>query len=271
MTTREEIHKSVSKKEKHNILLEKLKKILPKDAADKVMKTITEEMDIPPKVALIGKSGVGKTTTINNLFNVDWHTSDAVTGTTEAQEEIFPIADDSKLIIVDMPGLGDSIKNDQKFIEIYKRTLPEADVALYLIQADDDAIGEDVRIIKEIIQNCGEGIKKKLAIGINKVDLLGNGEGLKWDELVNLPSDGQKILIDEKCAEIMEQLSNSLGIKMETIACYSAKKRYRLYDLLNVMIMQSGIKGWKISINPKDWTELCDPRVRELLQKAKEN
>ena len=135
----------------------------------------------------------------------------------------------------------------------------------------NDAIGEDVRIIKEIIQNCGEGIKKKLAIGINKVDLLGNGEGLKWDELVNLPSDGQKILIDEKCAEIMEQLSNSLGIKMETIAYYSAKKRYRLYDLLNVMIMQSGIKGWKISINPKDWTELCDPRVRELLQKAKEN
>lgn len=104
-----------------------------------------------------------------------------------------------------------------------------------------------------------------------KVDLLGNGEGFKWDELVNLPSDGQKILIDEKCAETMEQLSKSLGIKMETIACYSAKKRYRLYDLLHVMIMQSGIKGWKISINPKDWTEYCDLRVRELLQKAKEN
>ena len=93
--------------------------------------------------------------------------------------------------------------DDPSLMEIYKEKLPYVDVVLYIIQADDGAIKEDERIIKDIISNCGKNIKKKFAIGINKVDLLGNGKNMEWREDLNLPSEEQEELIEKKGKEII--------------------------------------------------------------------
>lgn len=252
------------KEEKIKLLFNKVKSVLPQNIIEEFEEKFKNDNEIPPKVALIGKSGVGKTTTINNLFGVDWHTSEVVTGTKVAQEEVLQLSDGSKITIIDMPGLGDSIKNDEIFMEIYKEKLPYVDVVLYIIQADDGAIKEDERIIKDIISNCGKNIKKKFAIGINKVDLLGNGKNMEWREDLNLPSEEQEELIEKKGKEIILSLSKYTGIKKEAIAYYSAQRRYNLFDLLNVVIMQSGKMGWKFSVIPKDWKELCTSEIQDL-------
>jgi len=248
-------------------LIEKLKRSLPKELADKLGEAISQEIAIPPKVAIIGKSGVGKTSTINNLFNVEWHTSETITGTTAVQKETFKLKGEGKLTVLDMPGLGDSIKNDKKFIEIYKEILPDVDVILYIIQADDRGLGEDERIIKDILK-CDKELDKKFIIGINKVDLLGENEGLEWDDRINLPSVKQEKLIEEKCNDTIKRLSKLTRIEKEAIVYFSAIKRYNLYLLLYAIITHSGHTGWKFSINPKDWTELIDPKLKQLMEES---
>lgn len=244
-------------------LVDKLKANLPKDMADKLSKAISDEMAIPPKVAIIGKSGVGKTTTINSLFNVEWHTSEIFTGTMDAQMETFQLKGEGKLTVVDMPGLGDSIARDIEFQKIYQDILPDVDVILYIIQADDRGLGEDERIIRDVVLKCGKNLDKKLVVGINKVDLLGENEGLEWDDRINLPSERQEKLIVSKCGDIVKHLVSATGIKKESIVYFSAVKYYHLYDLLFAVVSQSGQKGWKFSINPKDWMDLMDPKVRK--------
>lgn len=245
-----------------NILAE-----FPKNKADELRKTIEKEMSIPPKVAVIGKSGVGKTTTINSLFDVEWHTSESITGTTIAQKETFQLKGGGKLTVIDMPGLGDSIANDEKFMEIYREILPDVDVIFYIIQADDRGLGEDERIIKEILK-CGKELEKKLVIGINKVDLLGENEGLEWDSLSNLPSEEQERLIQQKCKDISEHFLKISKIKQDCVAYFSAITRYNLYQVLYAIIMHSGNMGWKFSVCPKDWKELADPRIRKLAEES---
>lgn len=243
-------------------LVDRLRANLPKDMADKLSQAIADEMAIPPKIAIIGKSGVGKTTTINSLFNVEWHTSETITGTTDAQMETFRLKGEGKLSVVDMPGLGDSIARDLEFQKIYQEILPEVDVILYIIQADDRGLGEDERIIRDVVLRCGKGLEKRLIVGINKVDLLGENEGLEWDELANLPSEAQEKLIETKCRDIAAHLSGSTGVKKDAIVYFSAVKRYHLYHVLYAVVMHSGLAGWKFSIDPKDWTELMDPELK---------
>lgn len=248
---------------------------LPKNISDKLNKAIEDEVAVPPKIAVIGKAGVGKTTTINSLFNVEWHTSETITGTTKVQMETFDFEGNSKLTIIDMPGLGDSKANDKEFIEIYKKMLPSVDVIFYIIQADDRGLGEDERIIKEVISKCGNNICKNFVIGINKVDLLGKNIDLKWNNFSNLPSEEQENYIKKKCEETIKRLSKATDVKEKAITYFSATKCYNLYSVLNTIITQSGLTGWKIPINPKDWLNLAHPdfiqTVNEEDKKIKEN
>lgn len=241
---------------------------LPKDQADKLCKIIEDEMSVPPKLAVIGKSGVGKTETIKNLFDVEWHTSEVFTGTKDVQKETFQLKGGWKLTAIDMPGLGDSIAKDERVLEIYKEILPDVDVIFYIMQADDRGLGDDEKIIEEILK-CGKDLDKKLVIGLNKVDLLGENEGLEWDDLSNLPSEEQESLIERKCADISKRFLKDIGIKKDAVTYFSANKRYNLYHVLYAIIIHSGNSGWKFSICPKDWKELANPRIRRLAEEKK--
>ena len=53
-------------------------KLKPKEFEEFRTKVQTELLDRAPVVAIIGKAGVGKTTTINNLFDVDDYVAEAL-------------------------------------------------------------------------------------------------------------------------------------------------------------------------------------------------
>ena len=58
----------------------------------KLTNAIDEEIHKKPfRVAIIGQSGVGKTTTLNAVFGLKDYVSDIAEGTTKIEEKIFPI------------------------------------------------------------------------------------------------------------------------------------------------------------------------------------
>ncbi len=246
-----------------NSKLDQLKRLIGEEDAERLNALIADEQGIPPKIAVIGKAGVGKTTTINNLFNAEWKTSHVVAGTKEAQKKVFELAGGGELMIFDMPGLGEDLEADAIYEGIYREVLPDMDVVLWVMQANSRGLAEDQRILKEIVlDSLGEN-ESRLVIGLNQVDKLGPGQ---WNEKLNYPSEEQAYSISRKCADIAEKLSGLVGVDKDQIQYFSALRRYRLYDLLTALIGAADSLGWKLPIQPRNPFELADPEVQEFVK-----
>lgn len=248
--------------------INKLKGVLGDKDFKKFQSIFQDELAKPPKVAIIGKAGVGKSTTINSLFNLQEKVSHSDTGTTQDNELSVILSDGGKLSVIDMPGMGEDIELDKKYMDIYRRVLPKSDVVLYVLQANTRALEQDQKILRDVVQTVMGNLKGKLVIGLNQVDKMGPGV---WNEKFNFPSPEQQDNIDRKCQDIQQKLSSSLGIKVDQIEYYSATKRFRLWFLLAAIIKSAGNVGWKFSLNPADPTALIpDESVREFVRQELE-
>lgn len=138
-------------------ILKKFEGIITKNDLDLLTSKLKKEAELPPKVAVIGQSGVGKTTTINNLFNADLKTSPTTVGTTEAQTKEFTLSTGGTLTVIDLPGYGRSEKEDQEYEKIYQDLIPSCDLILLVLQADAKDFTDDIEMIKKIkkwLQDC---------------------------------------------------------------------------------------------------------------------
>jgi predicted GTPase len=135
-----------------NKLLKIIKQTLSDEDFSLFQRNLNNERIRPPKVAVIGKSGVGKTTTINNVFNVNWRTSSITVGTKEAQSKDFSLESGGSITIIDLPGYGRSIAEDQEYEKIYKELIPSCDLILFILQANLRDFTDDQEMIIKIIQ-----------------------------------------------------------------------------------------------------------------------
>ncbi|MEU0395925.1 GTPase [Streptomyces sp. NPDC006208] len=246
-----------------------LRRLLGEDTTDKLVEIVTKERATnPPRVAVIGKAGVGKTTTINNVFSAEFRISHALRGTSEAQLKEFALAGGGSLHILDMPGLGEGIAEDAVFEQIYREHLPNADVVLYVLEATERILGEDQRIFNQVILPAlRDGKGRRLVVALNKVDLIGPGE---WDTKLNHPSDEQEKSIKGRCLDIARKLSHQVpGLQAKNIVHFSAERRYRLDDLMITLIKAAGKAAWKLPVETADPFELAAPEVRDYVAQVR--
>lgn len=255
-------------------IYELLMTYVEKHASKEEMAEIKEDMQRgifanPPKVAIIGKAGVGKTTTINNLFSADEYVSDVYRGTTQAVMKRFPLKGGLDLEVYDMPGLGDDIDKDKEFEAMYKEVLPQCDIIIYILEALDGSFEEDIKILRDVVLTSGENVTEKILVALNKVDMIGNNEGLKWDYRINRPNSRQSELIEEKLADVQRRLTTVLPIDKDRIVCYSAIKKYRLLEFFKAMVTNTK-DAWKFVITgnlPKDWTNDIPQKYKDMAKK----
>lgn len=130
---------------------------ISKDDLKRLKSKLQQEAKLPPKVAVIGKTGVGKTTTINNLFDAELKTSPTTVGTTQAQTKEFTLSTGGTLTVIDMPGYGRSEKEDQEYDKIYQDIIPSCDLILLVLQANAKGFADDIEMIQKIkkwLQDC---------------------------------------------------------------------------------------------------------------------
>lgn len=215
-----------------------------------------ELLEKPFRVAVIGQSGVGKSTTLNSVFGLSNYTSNLAEGTTEILEKVFPMRDGFNLSIFDMPGLNNDVDKDIEYEKLYKHILPDCDVIVYIINAHSRDFGEDCRILKEIVLPiCNDNkIRENLVLAINKIDTIGesinpNDPELQWDIFENKPTEKLKIAIKKKLGDIVDKLidENLLGtddsLHQHQVVFYSAVYNYNLQDFL-LAIAKAGNRGW---------------------------
>jgi len=225
----------------------------------KVMEALEKELTEKPfRVAIIGQTGVGKTSTLNAVFGVDHYVSDVAEGTTDIIEEVFPIRDGFSLSVYDMPGLGYDIDRDEEYEKMYKKILPESDVIIYIINAHSRDLGEDCRILKEVVLPiCKDNnVLDNLILAFNKIDTIGetidpNDPELRWDVINNKPTEKLGEAIKTKLGDLTDKLisENIIGgkdaVKTDRIVFYSAIFNYNLRAFL--MAITKTEKGWEFT------------------------
>jgi predicted GTPase len=127
------------------------------DDLETVKGRFAAEMKRPPRVAVLGQSGVGKTTTVNALFATDWQTSAVEVGTHEVQDKTVGLPSGATIEIVDLPGYGRSLREDERYEQIYRDVIPGCDLVMLIIQADRGDLVDDqemIRTLKRLMTNA---------------------------------------------------------------------------------------------------------------------
>lgn len=202
----------------------------------KLRKKIEEEFQsTPPTIAVIGVSGVGKSSTLNSMFRTKLEVSATMRCTTEFSDHLVGATINTgpkkgtkvALRVIDAPGLGEDIKQDGKYLDMYYDNLPKCDVILWILSARNRAVALDQQYLLRL-----KDFHDRMIFGINQIDLV---EPLNWDHDRNMPSKAQQKNIAEIITDRKDRLEDALGKKIQ-ITDYTAKQYYRLIDLFNMMM-----------------------------------
>ena len=189
----------------------------------------------PPTIGVIGVSGVGKSFTLNTLFNTGLETSDTIACTKDFLAVELTMTSgagrtaglDVPLRVVDAPGLGEDIHRDAQYLRAYERHLDECDVVLWISAARNRAVSLDQTYLRALSE-----FQNKMVFAVNQVDLV---EPMDWNEQINLPSEEQMAKIDEIIEDRRDRLQSILEVEVH-VEPYSAKKRFRLQSLFTALL-----------------------------------
>ncbi|WP_079845771.1 GTPase family protein, partial [Salmonella enterica] len=100
------------------------------------------------------------------------------------------------LVIVDLPGVGENGQRDQEYRALYRRMLPELDLVLWVIKADDRALSVDEQFWRGVMQPY----QQQVLFVLNQADKIEPCH--EWDTRTSTPSPQQKANLKEKQAAI---------------------------------------------------------------------
>src|SRR5665647_553066 len=145
-------------------LLDEIVELLPK-----VVEEVEDEKI--PRIAVVGRPNVGKSSIINTLVGEDRHIVTEVAGTTRDAVAQHYNKFGHNFILVDTAGLRKKTKvaEDVEFYSVMRsvRTIEDSDVCVLVLDATRGVEGQDVSIFHLIHRN-----KKGIVVVVNKWDLV---------------------------------------------------------------------------------------------------
>ena len=249
-----------------------------KQIEDVRSRLIAKEQEVPdPTIAFIGFTGVGKSSTLNALFNAGQAVSDVRACTQYAQMFSGNIekytGSKGSINVYDMPGLGESITKDRQHLNQYKQIIPRCDVVIWTFHANDRTMTPMQNAILTLINEIGSDFTERLIFVINKADTIAPGE-TAWNTQMNIPSAEQKQNIEEFEKYILDKIHEILPRWSGQIITYSAKRRYHLEQLMTAMVKAMPERmGWVLDdrADVADYIELIDPEYRDYIRLLTEN
>jgi len=152
-------------------ILDEITKNLPDNPKEDAEK---EELENIPKIAIVGRPNVGKSSLANALIGTDRNIVTPISGTTRDSIGTRFTKFGHDLYFIDTAGLRrkKKVEEDLEFYSVLRtiRTIEEADICLLLLDATLGFEAQDMNILHLIVKK-----RKGVVIVVNKWDLLEKG------------------------------------------------------------------------------------------------
>ncbi|PLN98779.1 GTPase family protein [Klebsiella michiganensis] len=170
---------------------------LPRTLRQLILERIQNLTHYEPVIGIMGKSGAGKSSLCNELFRGEVSPVSDVNACTRDILRFRLRSGRHSLVIVDLPGVGENGWRDHEYRALYRRMLPELDLVLWVIKADDRALTVDEQFWHGVMQPY----RQKVLFVINQSDKIEPSN--EWDTLTSKPSPHQLENLKAKQAAIM--------------------------------------------------------------------
>lgn len=193
------------------------------------------------QVIFIGKTGYGKSSTLNGIIGKDvFKTDDVASCTKRLHSAEYRIHEDKPYYfsLCDLPGVGESKEADEQYLEWYRSILLKSNCVVYVLRADQRDFSVDEKVFKDLFRTASE--KRKVILALNYADKI---EPINRKSPFS-PSEAQLKNLNEKVYTI----SGLFDIPKSNILFYSAVERYNLHEL--VLQISNVVKSQYQDVNP---------------------
>lgn len=202
---------------------------LTSDQRKKVEERINSLLTYEPKIGIFGKTGVGKSSLCNALFGQDVCPISDVEACTRNPKEVFLNIGTKGIKLLDVPGVGESQERDTEYAKLYSELLPELDLALWLVKADDRAMASDENFYQNIVlPHLDQG--KPFFFVVNQVDKIEPFR--EWNEEKHEPGPRQYQNIGRK----VDAVASQFHIPASKVIPVSAGEKYNLTKLVDEIV-----------------------------------
>ncbi|MBQ9610406.1 MAG: 50S ribosome-binding GTPase [Lachnospiraceae bacterium] len=236
-------------------------------------------------IMLAGSTGVGKSSTINALFNMDV----AKVGVgVDPETSLISKYELDNLIIWDTPGLGDDVESDvrisrsilEKMSELNEKGEPLIDLVVVILDASSKDLGMSYDLINNIlIPTLDNDAENRILIALNQADVA--MKGTHWNNEKNAPDNVLTEFLNKKADSVQNRIMKATGLSIRPIyycAGYKEEgeeqcKPYNLTKLL-YYIIKSIPKDKRLAIvdniNDEDDNWLYDDEKKDYKKHIKE-
>ena len=223
-------------------LLDAVVKELPEE-------TVTEDTHAGlPRITIVGKPNVGKSSLTNALLGVDRNIVTPVAGTTRDAIETYYNKFGHEFMLVDTAGIRKKgkVHEDLEFYSVLRsiRAIEHSDVCIMMIDATVGMEAQDMNIFNLIIKN-----RKACVLVVNKWDLFIKDSNTLKEYTIGLkarlaPFDDIPIIFTSVLK--MQRIQDVLDAATEVYANYSRKiPTARLNEVLLPVIEETPPPAWK--------------------------
>lgn len=177
-------------------------------------------------VAFFGKTGYGKSSTVNAFFgNAIMETSDISACTRVCNSLDFELSPGHYLSLGDFPGVGESQYRDIEYLAMYKNFMKHATVVVYVVRADTRDYSIDESAYKTLFKEESERNKVIFALNFcDKVEPVSRVEQ-------KVPTTAQMESINNKISSI-----NSIFKPVNKVIPYSSATGWNMNKLANELV-----------------------------------
>ena len=238
------------KDKKYDLLEEEIiNSELPDSEKTKKLSRLLKVRGKKVNIMLTGAAGVGKSSTINALFNME--VAKVGVGADPETDCISKFELDN-LTLWDTPGLGDGVESDERITRDIVRKLNEMDedcnllidVVVVILDASTKDLGTSYDLINKVLIPCfGEAeAQKRILVALNQSDMA--MKGTHWNAEQNEPDEVLREFLKKKAESVRKRIQDGTGIDIKPI-CYCAgykeeggeqRKPYNLTKLLYFIV-----------------------------------